>query len=78
MKEKEKWRGLTYAAVTLLVIVLPVVVVLGVGVGVAAADVVRMNKKKKQKKKRGGLTLPTSWSLWSWAGMWASPSASAW
>ena len=77
MKEKEKWWGLTYATVTLLVIVLPVVVVLGVGVGVAAADVVRMNKKKKQKKK-GGLTLPSSWSLWSWAGMWASPSASAW
>ena len=74
----KKRRGLTYAAIILLVIALPVVVVLGVGVGVAAIDMVRMNKKKTQKKNGGDSPLPSSWSLWSWAGMWASPSASAW
>ena len=46
--KKKKRRGLTYAAVTLLVITLPIVVVLGMGmgVGIAAAEVVRINNKK--------------------------------
>ena len=87
LNEKEKrWWGLTYAAVTLLIIALLVVVVLGVGMGVGVtAEVVKMNEKKKEKKPGGGDSLlPSSspylslCSLWSWAGMWALALTSAW
>jgi hypothetical protein len=78
LHEKEKrWSGLTYTAVTLLIITLPVIVILGVGMGIAAAEVVKINEKKN--KKGGGDSLlplsspyPSFRSLWSSAGMWAS------
>ena len=41
---KKKTQGLTYAAVTLLIIALPIVVVLSMGI--ATAEVVRMNEQK--------------------------------
>ena len=57
LNEKKRRQGLTYAAVTLLIIALPIVVVLGVGRGVdvLTAEVVRMKERKKEKR-GGGLT----------------------
>ena len=82
LNEKKRQQGLTYAAITLLVIALPIVVVLGVGmgVGVPAAEVVRMNKKN-EKKGGGDSPLPSASPYplsSSWVGMWALTSASAW